>query len=136
MVLQRIQTVYLLLAATLMALLLFLPSGSSIINNAFNLHIGIVNAILAILAFILCVIATFSYRNLRRQATICAVTLLIQLSLLALICKDAYLTYSSNDGATPSPWTLCLPAAIVLVWLGRRGVIADKKLIESADRIR
>lgn len=136
MVLQRFQTVYLLLAAVMSALFFFLPTFDCTSLYATTMSgNGIVMGILAVLSIVLCLIATFSYRNLKRQAMICGVTLLIMAALLVLSAVRAYDGHAI-DGRLPSWPSLLLPLAMLLVWLGRRGVIADKKLIESADRIR
>ena len=137
MVLQRIQSVYLFLAAVLMILFFTMPTfdNTSLYASCVGLGSGIVMATLSVLSAVLCVIAIFSYHNLKKQAMICGVTLLVLIGLLVIAGIDAYKGYSL-DCRLPQWASITLPIAIVMVWLARRGVIADKKVIESADRIR
>ena len=73
MVIQRIQTVYLLLAAIVTAVFAFVPvinvlNPDGVVEISFNsLHFGAWTMVLEILIVILAIIAIFKYRDLKTQ---------------------------------------------------------------------
>ena len=64
MVIQRIQTVYLIIAAILMAAFAFFP-------------VGLVMITLIVLVSFLAIVDIFLYKNLQRQMTVCFVDIII-----------------------------------------------------------
>lgn len=148
---QRKQTVFLLLAIVAviaclcMRLLEFLPEnlgiGTAMTNfclidgNGSKDFSALPLAILLLLALPDAVLAIFSYKNRRFQASLCVA------GMLDMVLWYAYLAFmwSSNADAQTSVGyvAVALPlVALVLFWLARRGILADEALVRAADRIR
>lgn len=147
---QRIQSVYLLVVTILMVVCICTPVGSIIastneISEFGNLCITmpdgskdyapwalfVILLTVAILSF--GTIFLFKKRMLQIRLTIFSSIMLIgyYLALVALIFMLA-----EETTFTPS-WTICLPfVAIVLNWLAIRGIGADEALVRAYDRLR
>ncbi len=150
---QRKQTIFLLLAIILSVVCLcqpvasLQPVGMGIGSTVFNLWIETgegarsftpwpLFAILLISCPVaVAAIATFKNRML--QARLCLLNMFL---LLAWMCYFGWLAYSlGKDGAQTFHihWTAFLvPLAFIMYWLARRGVLADEALVKSMDRIR
>ena len=147
---QRIQSVYLLVVTILMIVCMCSPVGSIIANtneiSEFgNLCITMPDGtkdyapwalfailfVVAILSFV--TIFLFKKRMLQIRLTIFNSVVLIgyYLALVAYIFMLA-----ENTNFTPS-WTICLPfIALILNWLAIRGIGADEALVKAYDRLR
>ena len=147
---QRIQSVYLLVVTILMIICMCNPVGSIIastneISEFGNLCITLPDGtkdyapwalfailmVVAILSFV--TIFLFKKRMLQIRLTIFSNIMLIgyYLALVALA-----LMLAEGTSFTPS-WTICLPfVAIVLNWLAIRGIGADEALAKAYDRLR
>ena len=124
MVKQRIQTLFLLIAAVLMAVFAFFP--------AFDLSM----IVLIILISVLAVIDIFLYNNLQRQMTVCFVDIVIGLALLVSICIQA-VRLMMDDIPVYWNWTWVLPIlSIIFLMLAHRAMSKDKKKLRDADRLR
>ncbi len=149
---QRKQTIYLLLALVLTVVCLclpvgrFLPVGMGLGSEMYNLWIvdkatGATScpawALFAIL-IVTCPVtlaAIFGYKNRRQQARYC-----LFVALLYVGWYIAYAAFGLMLGGTakfhPS-FAACLPfVSFVLVLLARKGINDDEKLVRAADRIR
>ena len=89
--------------------------------------------VIQILASAIALYTIFLYKNRKRQAALCLVSIFANfawyLVLAALI--------QQGKAAEQLPITACFPIiAAVLCFMARRGIIADEKLVRSADRIR
>ena len=147
---QRIQSIYLLVVTILMIICMCNPVGSIIANtneiSEFgNLCITLPDGtkdyapwalfailmVVAILSFV--TIFLFKKRMLQIRLTIFSSIMLIgyYLALVALA-----LMLAEGTSFTPS-WIICLPfVAIVLNWLAIRGIGADEALVKAYDRLR
>ena len=130
---QRIQSVYLLVVSILAIVCMCCPVGSIIastreISEFSNLCILLVIAVVALGTIFL-----FKNRMLQIRLTIFSSVLLIgyYITLVAFILMLA-------DGASFTPsWTICLPVvSIVLNWLAIRSIGADEALVKAYDRLR
>lgn len=156
MVIQRWQSVLLLAAAILMAVFTFCSLGQ-IQTPDFSFNITTLGIsyegmatdgapsgyaahtweffIVSLMCVILPLIAVFMYRNLKRQRTLCLVSILFIIADIAIGCVRGYTTI---EGGVPS-WSSMIIApflsvfAIIMAWklIGR-----DQRLLSSADRIR
>ena len=152
---QRIQTLYLLIADLLIAILFFVPlaeiagkDGHLYLLNAAGLQsegaAGGANLIsswpLQILIGMLMlglILVIFLFKDRVRQIKISYVAIVLQLILTGLICFYAW-TGSNQIGGTFSLkifFTFPLIAAVV-VYLAVRGMVKDENLVKSIDRIR
>lgn len=151
---QRIQTVYLLVALLLAVICLCLPvaafepvgmGGETVMLNLWEVNPeGVRNwspwplfAIL-LLSCPLCVLAIFSYKDRKRQAALCSSCLWLNMAWVAVYAALVYFKASEEqiEGATIR-FAACIPViSIVLYFLARKGIKHDDKLIRDMDRIR
>lgn len=155
---QRIQTVYLLLAAIAMGATFYFPLADAIgINDSLILYtyqivslvpdslpefpnyfmwpmIGIVALVL-----LFSIVTIFMYKNRMRQLNILRVVVILMLVLIAL-----FFFYYTPDMERVSggiigyqvPGAYLPIVSFVFYVLAYRGIISDEKLIRSADRLR
>jgi len=160
---QRIQSIFLLLAAISALVLFFVqikyPSGfkmndTDALNtltvcyiteyqsetNDFIVKTLIIPALLCTLLVILPIINIFMYKNRRRQSLISRLNILVGTGLLVYL-----LFFLENKGGTKALigdsmihyLILALPAlAIIFSYLANLFIMKDERLIKSADRIR
>lgn len=132
MVIQRIQSVYLLIAAIAMGVFAFVPiapgSGSMAAGGQGMLPFLSVTALVALLALV----TIFQYKRLRLQRTLCGAGALITVSAAAAAC---IVTSAQGLGVNLACYALPVLATVAFL-LARRGVIRDQKLLSSYDRLR
>ena len=147
MVLQRLQTVYLLIAALLLAVFAFFPAltfaapegtflyGALERGIAPDTRINGILLTLDALIVVLLLITIFKYRDLNQQLRLCAVAMGLIVGLAAVVAIVAY-KMSGLYPVTVTFYNLLPAAALVMTWLARRGVAHDKKLLSDSERIR
>ena len=149
MVIQRIQSLYLLIAVILMAVFAFFPAltfelgGREFVYGALEAgkvgvtHIDPLMLMLIVLICLLAFIDIFLYKNLQRQMTVCFVDIIIGLAMLVAICIDAFVV-SGKEGLTLTwQWYLALPIlSIIFLMLAHKAMSRDKKMLRDADRLR
>ena len=118
---QRIQTVYLILAFVVLLVCAFC-------DQTFMFLCGWTAALSG-----LTLLDVFLYKNRPRQAMFC-----MGLMVLTLIYYVALAVYNhSMNGTLQLTWPMVLPAvAIVLLFMARKRILKDEKLVRSLDRIR
>jgi Domain of unknown function (DUF4293) len=139
--LQRIQSIWLLLAATMSALSLkFSFFSGNKINTETNVKEwieytaaqGSLNAILTIAIGVATLVCIFMYKDRKRQ-------LLISLIVLAVSFLNIFLYYNASKTFTESNTdltaliSLSIPVFLVLAALG---IYKDEQLVKNADRLR
>ena len=147
---QRIQSVYLLVVTILMVICMCSPVGSIIastneISEFGNLCITLPDgtkdyapwALFAILLMVAALsfgtIFLFKKRMLQIRLTIFSSVMLIGYY-LALV---AYIFMLAEETTFSASWTICLPfVGIILNWLAIRGIGADEALVKAYDRLR
>ncbi len=124
------------------------PVGMGVPSTVFNLcvvtaekslSLGIVTALFFILLVVCAVVLIniFLFKNRKRQATLCSLCMLMILLWYAVFAYLAYTSYGLEGYTFQTRWTAALPfVSDIFIWLARRGVIADEKLVRSMDRIR
>lgn len=147
MVLQRWQSVYLLIAAIALGLATFLPVFDIVTLDKSLLPIelsslesaaipgGYAYFILLALSALLSLITIFKYKNLKLQKSLCSVNMLLIIAAYITIAVCANFT----DGIQIVRWQMAslLPAfALVCTFLAKSRIIHDDKLIHAADRLR
>lgn len=150
---QRIQTLYLLLATAMMSLTLFLPlativyGGNELILKAFSLNSleGVegtlpvyLGAFLAVTTALLLVII-FIYKKRLVQIRLCVsaiVLLLGSATLIGLYCYRLCDILAGDLVFTLGFASLMPVVAIIPVILAIRGIARDEALVRSLDRIR
>lgn len=149
MVIQRIQTVYLIIAIILMVVFAFFPAlsfelgGREFVYGALETgkvgvtHFDPLMLMLIVLISLLALIDIFLYKNLQRQMTVCFVDIIIGLAMLVAICIQAYMV-GTRDGVTLT-WQcyLALPVlSIIFLMLAHKSMSKDKKMLRDSDRLR
>lgn len=155
---QRIQTVWLLLACLTILLLFLFPYlqyfdnfGTAMAIKITGIYQGVADGIMQTESFILQTIATvliailplviiFYYKNRKKQLQ------LGYLNFFLIILLGVWLYFSASEAATVVNKTLQLenigigallvPIAAVFVLLAIQGIRKDEKLIKSVDRLR
>lgn len=147
MVLQRLQSLYLLIAAIFLGIFTFTTS-TTITNGENEFLIGalatgaagktapnfvlyVLNALTAILELI----TIFKFKNLKLQLKLCSICILLT---IVIAISIAILTYQALNGGEfhVTLSNALLGLAVVFFYLARRGVAKDKKTIQSSESFR
>ena len=112
---QRIQTVYMLLATLLLAVGAIIGEGEWLLNGLM--------ACMSLIA----IISIFLFKKRPLQANLCVVLMLVGIAYyIVLAVKQPIMD-----------WTNALPlVAVLLAFLARKRILKDEKLVRSLDRIR
>lgn len=147
---QRKQTIFLLLAVSALIVCLCLPigriepKGMEMPTIWYNLglftdgavHTQPVPFVDLVIAGTLSFIAIFLYKKRMLQARLCTASMILCLAWYAYYAFCA-LNEFQTGGTFHVAFAACLPfVAFVLLILARRGITADEKLVRSMDRIR
>lgn len=150
---QRIQSLYLLVATLLMSFTLFLPiasfgvAGQTYELTAFTLSCGeasqstIWMGIMLVMATALPLVTIFLFKRRTLQIRLCAVEIILLLGSLVMIGLYYWLTSRIFEGVTIDHrqfgWAAPMPIlAIVVTYLASRAIFKDEVLVRSLDRIR
>ena len=143
---QRIQSVYLLLVTVLLVVAICMPVGQFIGADGVTAHVladggfqstwGLFGILLlsALVAF--CTIFLFRNRMLQIRMTIFSSILLI--GYYIAFCVFMFILKGDLDAtAFQLGWALCLPVvAIILNYLAFRAIYKDEVMVKAADRLR
>jgi hypothetical protein len=139
---QRIQSVWLLLAALVMAAIFYFPtyvfSGTSQLSRTVgNDPLAI---ILAVASIVLSLIAIFRFKNRKQQTSLTWLNILVCAGLQAWLFIGISNFRGKLENATvPGHYWIgtFLPlVTILLLFLARGGIRKDEKLVKSLDRLR
>lgn len=150
---QRIQTLYLMLATALMACTLFMPiahvstAQGELVLQAFKpfgseMAFGWLFAALFILATLLPLVTIFLFKYRKRQVGLCAAEGVLQLGAVVVILLFYWLIIPDilQDFTILSKslgWAFIMPvAALIPTFLAGRAIFRDEVLVRSLDRIR
>lgn len=138
---QRVQTLYLLLAAALMGCVLALPLASflgageeAVLRSYEWWPLGVLTGLTALLLFV----NIFLYKRRWLQLRLCFSALVLTLGSQGFVAMYIY-RLASNPAV--AMWKMGAAAvfplaAFVLVVLSIRGIVRDQRLIESLNRMR
>lgn len=145
---QRIQTLWLLLVAILASLTFTFPFFTGITQklfdglvdvvpqNSINKLNGLSNIVLLLVTVaivILALISIFLYKNRKRQRVITFINLVISFGLIALYFYYRYVKYAGGSLALTSLFAFLIPIGLILAL---RGINTDIELLRSVDRLR
>lgn len=150
MVIQRIQSVYLLIAVILMAIFAFFPAltftfgdkdfvyGALEAGKVGVTHIDPLMLTLTILIAVFALIDIFLFKNLQRQMTFCFTTIIIGLAMLIAIAVVAFIIQGRVGINNMMPhWALLFPVfSIIFLMLAHKAMSRDKKALRDSDRLR
>jgi len=150
---QRKQTLFLLIACILNAVCLclpvaqFVPGGMGVSQSMTNLWVSLSDGsrdfspwpLFALLivstAVSLCTI--FLYKNRMLQSRLCLLVILLLVAWVAVYGALTVMLAGDMSCQYRFSFAAVLPVvSLILVFMARRGVIADEKLVRSMDRIR
>jgi len=154
---QRKQTLFLLLTVIVCALGLFLPVGiiqpEGMGTDSLVYNLGVVSGdggisvsatcvplfLLLSVTAVLSLVTIFLYKNRKQQMALCSVAMLFD----ALWYIDYALMFfgiipvPEVQGAMQPQFAACLPlVGLILLAMAKKGVSDDEKLVRAADRIR
>lgn len=152
---QRIQTVYLVIAAFLLVLLFSNPIAEIIVSKNLYLrlwHNKIVSintelfapqptwpiTILLSVVILLQLVLIFSFKRRQLQIRLCIFNILLMFGLVGLIYFfTKYTLHAENGIKSVFLWTIVCPMiSIMLNYLALKAIQKDEKLVRSYDRIR
>jgi len=138
--LQRIQTVWFLLAAIVTAGVFTFDIYQTTDATAGNVLIGdnFFGIILAVISIILDLYTIFLFKNRKRQMNFAWLSVLVALALLAWLYYSVGSFTAAHIGIQGHYWIgLFLPLiSAVFLFMGWAGVRKDDKLVKSVDRLR
>jgi CDP-diglyceride synthetase len=145
---QRIQTLYLLIAAALLALLFAFPfaeihddaavyllSTSGITLNQVVKESGLLLAVSVVVLLFLHGYIIISFKNRKRQIQLTTIALLLMICLLVLIVYYSYLVFPGSNVSFKIGFIFPI-IVFLLDFLALLGIKKDEALIRSIDRIR
>ena len=148
---QRIQTVYLLLAVAALLACLCLPIGSVEpqgmglpavwynlgLNQGEGLDIRPLPFVCLVVTGALMHTTVFQYRHRARQMRFCTACMVLCVLWYACYLTGALVTLPADGATFHVRFAACLPlVAFILTALAHRGIKADERLVKSMDRIR
>lgn len=134
---QRIQTVYLLLATIAAAAL---PFVFPLWKTAAGVHVAALNEPLFLGAFtgsaVLAFVAIFIFKNRQLQTVLNRLNIILNFILLGVFVYRS-LTMSGDEASSEKGIGMLIPIfSIVLLVLANRAIRKDELLVKSADRLR
>lgn len=141
MVIQRKQSLFLLIAAILMGIYAFMPQ---LINARGDVIMGgmcleglesipfFLNCLIAMLSFI----TIFKFKSLKFQKTLCIINILLILASLATMCSIAFLQEDCDLLGSLTYYNVLPILAIIFLLLAHKGISHDRKLLRGSSRIR
>lgn len=139
---QRIQTVFLLLAAIAFASLFLLPFASSDSNtsalmadNVFDINDNIILLIMTGLGIAIALFSIFKFKNRRLQLRLGYLNIILSIFLVLvagmLVMNDTSIGELTDEAGIFSPF-----AALLFILLANYFIKKDDKIIRSSDRLR
>jgi hypothetical protein len=150
---QRIQSLYLLLALTMMVLTFFIPYAEVLDIATKKLYVLDIEGIteegaqlfqktwpMIILVSVSCLIEFFTLFNYKKrilQMRLCTYNVLLMMGSVLLMVYYLLQLLRKHNGEVTVGYSMIFPAvAAILTYLAWRGVRKDEKLVRSVDRVR
>lgn len=129
---QRIQSIYLLLAIVVMVVFIFSPfaiSGDSILLTKNNIALVIISAVVGVISLV----NIFLFKSRKLQMQLCTLAII---GIIAAVGWGIYSAIAVTGNDIPHYGAVFPIAGIIFEWLAKRGIRADEKLVRSAERLR
>ena len=136
---QRIQTLYLVAGALLLALFVAVGDTWASAIAAEQAWLGTLAYVLAGVTAVVALVAVALFKNRELQRTVIGVAQWLDLALVAAVLVGLYLAFDSAAPTAPVGYYLVAlqpVAAYVLLRMARQRVVADIAKVRSMDRIR
>ena len=143
--LQRIQTVYLIIAALISGVVAFVAPFWNEVNGEINLLLDLLQnektynraiPFLFILSAIGSFVAIFLYKNRTRQIIINRINIVINFLLLGIIVYHLLILPGEIDISEKGIGVFIPLLVIVFLALANKAILKDEKLVKSVDRLR
>lgn len=141
MVIQRKQSLFLLIASILMGVYAFMPlllqSDGEVLLGGMSFNglggvIFILNCLVALLSFI----TIFKFKSLRFQKKLCFINILLIIASIATLCCVALMQKDCDLIDSLTYYNVLPVVAIVFLLLAHKGITHDQKLLSGSSRIR
>ncbi len=150
---QRIQSLFLLIAVVCMVVCLCNPIGV-FVPDALKPGIELYNLwavnpdegvrifsywplfALLLLATTVTLFTIFAYKNRKRQAKMCVTSILLTMAWYIAFVVYGYILEPKDTKFYPAILAALPLVAVILLFMARSRIIADEKLVRAADRIR
>ncbi len=140
MVIQRIQSVYLLIASILMGCYSFsdvilVKTINETLEKVSLFDASLISFIISILVTVLSLVSIFKYKALKLQIGLCFINVLLTLTQIAVLVIESLnlSAFKFDQFLMPN----CMPIiSIILLILSILAIKRDKKLLSSYDRLR
>jgi len=137
---QRIQSIYLALAALIITLLFLLPFSTANVlksgvytDGKFNIYDNLIILISALAITIIGIVTIFLYANRKLQIILTSFSILINI-LVLILCSIIIL---GNKNSPSLSFGLLIPIfSSLLFYLAYRGIKSDDELVKSSNRLR
>lgn len=141
MVIQRKQSLFLLIAAILMGVYAFMPklinaNGEVIMGGMCCEGVESIPFILNCLIALLSLVAIFKFKSLGFQKALCVVNILLIIASLATLCSIAFLQTDCDLLGSLTYYNVLPILAIIFLLLAHKGITHDRKLLSGSSRIR
>lgn len=139
---QRIQSVWLFLAALVMAVIFYFPSYKFSGTSILPLSIGndFVGIVLASLSIVLSLFTIFRFKNRKNQIALTWLNILLCIALQAwlFVRINNFTSEPANANVAGHYWigTFLPLATLILLFMAKAGIRKDEKLVKSLDRLR
>lgn len=149
---QRIQSVYLLLVTALLTATIFQPIGSFINSKGLLFGFSPLNVTIPegslnvtpwgqlailILGAIIALATIFLFKNRKLQARLCILNLFVIAFYYIVLCMFIMLQKGNSELSFQPAFTICLPLmALILNLLAVRAIRGDEAKVRATDRIR
>ena len=149
---QRKQSVFLLLAVIISVICLslpvgfYLPKGMGLDDTLMNLWIRHGNGaidfatcplfIILLVSSVISLLTIFAYKNRKLQVLLCNIIMLLNAGWYIAYAVFGTVKVPEEMTFRPALAAAFPLVAVILTLMARRGVIADEKLVRAADRIR
>jgi hypothetical protein len=144
---QRIQSIYLLLSAALLGGQFALPYASAPAEKHAYFADGLWNIqdnkgllLFSVVAILSCVVAIFWFKNRKQQSWIARAASIFALAVAVNVCLDIYfISHDSGTGLNNITFQvgIAFPVLVfVLIALAQRAIRKDEDLVRSMDRLR
>ena len=132
---QRIQSIYLLLAAVVSGILIFLFPLYTLDGAPQNILNDPTFMILTVLSTLISLFSIFRYRNRKQQVVSGRINIIINFILFGLILF-MFFNNRQADGDSLGIASFMPVVAVILIALANRGIMRDEALVRAADRLR
>lgn len=137
---QRIQTLWLFLAALVMVTLFYFPVYKLSAMQEVTIGNNFLAIILVAFSILLSLLTIFNFKKRKNQVSLCWLNILVCIGLLAWLFYsiDKTRKLPQNINISGYYWIgAFIPLiAIILLFLAKAGIKKDEKLVKSVDRLR